>query len=282
MKNILIAKNTYGYSAVLKVSLQQAKSMSAFAGSSLNRKNSNAKVVKSIPNESFEIIKDANPSKLRSMSSRTKSKIRKKLIAWSRNINTLTFVTLTFCNIVEDKQAVKILKNFLDYAKKFYPQFQYLWVAERQAKNKSFPDNIHFHLVTNIQWNIRKFWDYWLRLQARHGILPRDLNYKPSSAFDVRYINIKEMKKIQVYITKYITKNKAEFDCQVWNCSKKVSQLYTDFYSGFGFIQKMEELNLEPLKTVPLEHCTLYFIPYNENTIKEYESLKLINKKNWQ
>ena len=44
------------------------------------------------------------------------------------------------------------------------------------------------------------------------------------------------MKKLQTYVTKYITKNKAQFDCQVWNCSKKVSQLYTDFYSGFRFI----------------------------------------------
>ena len=277
MKTQLISKNTYGYSVSLQMPQEKIQNMFPYTGSSLNRKKTENKSI-AIPLSDETEIK---PKVLRSMSQRTKSKIKKKLIALSRLMNTLTFVTLTFCNIVEDKQAVKMLKNFLDYAKKVYPQFEYLWVAERQAKNKSFPDNIHFHLVTTIQWDIKKFWYYWLRLQKKYAIIPREENYKPSSAFDVRYINMKDMKKLQGYVTKYITKNKSEFDCQVWNCSKKVSALYTDIYSDFDFILRMEKLIGEPLKSYSQDYCTIYSIPLDERTIKEFYLLEKINKENW-
>ena len=41
----------------------------------------------------------------------------------------------------------------------------------------------------------------------------------------------------------YVTKNNDKFKCQVWNCSKKVSQLYTDFYTKEDFTQQFEKLN---------------------------------------
>jgi hypothetical protein len=66
-------------------------------------------------------------------------------------------------------------------------------------------------------------------LQAKNKIIPRDENYNPSSAFDVKHINSNNIKGVVNYLTKYITKNKGQFECQVWNCSKKISRLYTDF-----------------------------------------------------
>jgi len=54
-------------------------------------------------------------------------------------------------------------------------------------------------------------------------------DFKPSSAFDVKQINTNNIKAIASYLTKYVTKNNDEFKCQVRNCSKKVSALYTDF-----------------------------------------------------
>ena len=43
-------------------------------------------------------------------------------------------------------------------------------------------------------------------------------------------------------MTKYITKNDAKFKCQVWNCPKRYSELYTDFY-----ITTEKQALLEPL-----------------------------------
>tara|TARA_R100000935_G_C2832555_1_gene166018 strand:- start:2289 stop:2471 length:183 start_codon:yes stop_codon:yes gene_type:complete len=44
-------------------------------------------------------------------------------------------------------------------------------------------------------------------------------------------------------ITSFVTKNDAKFKCQVWNCSKRVSELYTDFYTTTEFTDNFARLN---------------------------------------
>lgn len=218
-------------------------------------------------------IKEVKIRKLRSMSPRTKQKIKKKVIAFSQAYKKLNFMTLTFINKVEDKQAVSILAKFLDNCTKQMKDFQYIWVAERQTKNVVFEDNIHFHLITNKYFKIDKYWNYWIALQEKNGISPREENFKASSAFDIRSLNAKNIKAIGQYITKYVTKNKDQFDCQVWNCSKKISMFYTDFYSGYEFIQNVEKVLEYELEPIPAEYCTIYPIPLNRRTLPMYQRL---------
>lgn len=216
--------------------------------------------------------------KLRSISIRTKQKIKKKVIAFSQVYEKLTFLTLTFVNLTTDKQAVKLLAKFLDNCTKQMKDFQYLWVAERQTKNKTFEGNIHFHIITNKYFKIDKYWNYWLKVQEKAGIVPRDKDFKPSSAFDIRRINANNIKAIGQYITKYVTKNQDQFECQVWNCSKKVSMLYTDFYTGYEFIENVERLLERDLESIPAEYCTIYSVPLNRKTLPMYEKLKKKNR----
>jgi hypothetical protein len=220
------------------------------------------------------------------MSKRTKSKIRNKLIAFSQVHEKLTFLTLTFVNEVDDRKAIKALKSFLDNATKRFDDFQYIWVAEKQTNNQTFKNNIHFHLITNKYWKLDKWWNYWLDVQKKHGIVPRDENFRPGSAFNVRLIKSDNVKGIGTYLTKYVTKNTSQFGCQVWNCSKKVSRLYTCFYSGIQIINKFERLQEQGLldgeiKTYPQDYCTVNVIPLNKLVMRYYDPIASRNKDRW-
>lgn len=172
---MFLVKNTYGVSTVIDPKVANFKWMGKMGGSSLVRKTYPKKVKDAVelmmskPISGEEKKKEA---KLRTMSQRTKSKIRKKLIAFARVHKNLSFLTLTFVNKVEDKIAVKVLHQFMDNCVKRTKDFQYLWVAERQTNNEVFKDNIHFHIINNKFWKIDKWWPYWLGLQKKFGIVP--------------------------------------------------------------------------------------------------------------
>ncbi|MDE3235915.1 MAG: hypothetical protein KGO81_08180 [Bacteroidota bacterium] len=291
---MIVVKNTFGISAAISPKVSNIDLLGTFGGSSQERKKKEPKAKE--PNELAEVLEKVQPkeatekqekqSKPRTMSSRTKSKIRKKLIAFARLNKKLSFLTLTFVNKVEDKLAIKVLRTFLDNAKKRSKDFQYIWVAEKQSENKVFENNIHFHLVTNKFWKLEKWWQYWLDVQKKFGIVPRDENFKPSSAFDVKVINSNNIKGIINYLTKYVTKNASEFDCQVWNCSKKISRLYTCFYSGIGFVRNLEKLEAQnqlggELKTIPLEFCNIHIVPLNRLTMPLYNKIDVKNLQVW-
>src|SRR5688572_23546759 len=141
----MLVKNTFGCSSVLGTVQSKRSLFKKYSGSSLDRKTRPKKEVKKAINE--EVVESEKTEKVRIMSSRTKTKIRKKLFAFAQLNKRLTFVTLTFVNEVSDQLAVKVLGKFIDNMKKRSKSFQYLWVAERQEANKTFPDNIHFHMI---------------------------------------------------------------------------------------------------------------------------------------
>lgn len=236
----MIVKNSYGVSVAFAVNHPYGVTpKNEFSGSALQRKKQPKKTT---PKK--EVKTDKNKEKkLRSMSKRTKQKIRKKITCFARTQKRLSFVTLTFLNKVSDEEAVNILRKFIDNVKKRSNDFQYIWVVERQTKNNEFKGNPHFHIITNKFWKIEKWWNYWLTLQHKNGITPRDKDFKPSSAFDVKQLNSNNIKRISSYVTKYVTKNNAKFKCQVWNCSKKISELYTDFYTNEEFTDQFKRLN---------------------------------------
>jgi hypothetical protein len=296
MNFLKLVKNTFGVSSIINNKMAQTDKVGYYAGSSITRSNPIQEISDLIHSDLegesenlFPIKKKAkkkgNPN-LRSMSNRTKSKIRRKIIALSMVSPKLSFLTLTFCNVVDDRTAYKIFRVFMDNAKKRIADLEYLWVIERQNENATFPGNPHFHVINNSYWNIDKWWPYWLEIQSKYGITPRDQNFKPSSAFDIRRIRANNLKGLGNYLTKYITKNKGEFDCQVWNCTKKISWLYTDFYSDGSFIEKLEKLENAgsiggELKRVQLDWVQLLLVPLNKTTMRLYECLKEVNQKIW-
>ncbi|UOB19371.1 hypothetical protein MQE35_08740 [Abyssalbus ytuae] len=184
---------------------------------------------------------------------------------------------------MSDEQAVNLLRKFVDNAKKRSDDFQYVWVAERQTKNDEFKGNVHFHMITNKYWKIDKWWNYWINLQKKNGVLPRDESFKPSSAFDVKQLNSNNIRSIASYVTKYVTKNDAKFKCQVWNCSKRVSELYTDFYTTTEFTDQFKRMNavLKEIKNTDRKSpvVNVKMIDLNRNTLPMYKRLDVMNSK---
>jgi hypothetical protein len=161
---------------------------------------------------------------------------------------------------------------------------QYLWVAERQTKNVIFENNIHFHLISNKYWKIDKHWKYWIDVQKKNNICVRQVDFKPASAFDVIGITSRNSKGILSYITKYITKNNSQFRFQPWNCSKKISQLYTSYYSDFGIIKQLEKLEKDgsiKTKMYKEDYCNIILYPYNKITNHFCDKVHEKNKIIW-
>ncbi|SDS35622.1 hypothetical protein [Gramella sp. MAR_2010_147] len=276
----MIVKNTYGISVAFSTRQFGVVPKEEFSGSALQRKkpdpDKRPKKIKKEGDKKKEI-------KLRSLSKRSKQKIRKKITCFARCYKRLSFVTLTFLNKVTDEEAVNILRKFLDNAKKRNEDFQYVWVAERQTKNDAFKGNVHFHMITNKYWKIEKWWNYWIDLQLKNGIKPRQKDYKPSSAFDVKQLNSSNIRSIASYVTKYVTKNNAKFKCQVWNCSKRISELYTDFYTTTEFVDNFKRLNavlkeFEVKDHIERPFLNIKMIDLNRQTLPLYKRLDEKNK----
>ena len=269
----MIVKNTYGVSVAFSVAKYGIAPKNEFTGSALQRKKQEpSKKLKAKKKESKDRVR-----KERTLSRRSKQKIRKKITCFSRTQKRLSFVTLTFLNKVSDEEAVNVLRKFIDNVKKRSDDFQYLWVVERQTKNDEFNGNPHFHMITNKYWKIEKWWNYWLSLQLKNNIVPRDKNFKPSSAFDVKQLNTNNIKRISSYVTKYVTKNNAKFKCQVWNCSRKVSELYTDFYTTTAFTDQFKRLNAVTKEITNSDRnnpvIDVKMIDLNRNTLPLYKRL---------
>jgi hypothetical protein len=283
---MLVTKSTYGVTSVFRSKNFDINKIGTTCGSALERKpQTEEEFIKRLLKKSL-LPEEKKERKARVMSRRTKSKIRRKVIAFARIHKHLSFLTLTFVNQVEELQAVKILGQFLDNVAKRSKDFQYLWVAEKQTANKVFENNIHFHLITNKYWKIERWWKYWIDLQAKHGIVPRKSNFRPSSAFDVRVITGQNVKAIANYLTHYVTKNNGEFKCQVWNCSKKISWLKTDMYGDDRLLKRLQAIEKANLlggerKIYKQDYCEVHVLPLNRTTLKLYNPIDVANRTIW-
>jgi len=87
--------------------------------------------------------------------------------------------------------------------------------------------------------------------------------------------------KITSYLTKYITKNDAKFKCQVWNCSRKVSELYTDFYTNTDFTYQFIKLNAVTKEFIDKDFkspvINIIMIDLTRQTLPLYKRLDNIN-----
>ena len=125
------------------------------------------------------------------------------------------------------------------------PDFNYLWVAERQHNGR-----IHFHIMVNDYFDIAKENTRWVRIQYNAGVKfhckKNNFTYERShieawekkgrlqeklNPFDVETIN--NQSHLSYYLTKYITKtanneDKSQFDFLPWGCSNNVSNFFTE------------------------------------------------------
>jgi hypothetical protein len=273
----MLVKNTFGCCITPNPKLINPDWINEFRGSSLDRKPKVNDAVKKQKKEPKE-------KQLRSLSTRTKTKVRRKIIALAGVVKKFSFLTLTFVNKVDDALAIKMLGQFLDTIKKQDINFQYLWVAERQTQNIIFEGNVHFHLIGTKYWKIEKHWKYWLGVQGKNGIVARDQKFNPTSAFDVKGLTSKNTKGVLNYVTKYITKNESQFRFAPWNCSKKISQLYTSYYSDFSTIKQLEKLEADKLirlKRYKEDFCNILVYPYNKTTSHFCDKVHEKNKSIW-
>ena len=119
-----ILKNSYGVTAVFKQKVSNFLTNGGFTGSSLNRIPQRKEPKLKTIAELLQPTPTNSEKKERCMSSRTKSKIRAKTIAFSKLYKKLSFMTLTFVNEVSDEQGVLMLRKFLDNMKKRKKDFQ--------------------------------------------------------------------------------------------------------------------------------------------------------------
>ena len=84
-------------------------------------------------------------------------------------------------------------------------------------------------------------------------------------------------------MTKYVTKNNDKFDCQVWNCPRQVSELYTDFYTDSSFVDEFRKLDailkeFEVMDFLNRPIINVKMINLNRQTLKLYKRLDEKNK----
>lgn len=102
-------------------------------------------------------------------------------------------------------------------------------------------------------------------------------------AFDVRELNSNNIRSIASYVTKYVTKNNDKFKCQVWNCSRQVSELYTDFYTDSSFVDEFKKLDAVLKEFEVKDHINrmiinVKMINLNRQTLPLYKRLDIKNK----
>jgi hypothetical protein len=204
---------------------------------------------------------------LRMFSARSRAKVKDKATAFFRSCpGSRVFATLTFIQSVDDLTAVGILNKFLTSIRKEFPGVQFLWVAERQKKNREYPDNIHFHMIINRRLPVKRFNGLWVLQQYNAGLVGKSKygEYIAKSEIESRFregtvgevLNPLDLVKtyningLSAYLTKYITKqDKGDvFACSVWHCSRGVSKLFTKATvspSAFRYAQTFNNYKLD-------------------------------------
>jgi hypothetical protein len=225
---------------------------SPLIGSSINRQiRERKKKSTASPSTGEETARGAAAPQPRVFSTRSKANVKAKSTALYRASKEKTFLTLTFIRSVSDQDAVKVFNKFRTVLKKEFPDLEYIWVIERQENGRP-----HFHAILNKFLPFQRWQALWVLQQYNAGLEHPDIPYdemkkrydftlahpeiwiKDDAGFSetiqavLNPLTIKKVHGINSlakYLTKYITKgdNGGSWDCQVWHCSRKVSQMFT-------------------------------------------------------
>ena len=246
------------------------------------------------------------------LSKRSKDKVRDKMLAMYRacsgrdgfrsNIVNFTFCTLTFIAPVDDNDGMDVLNTWFTTIKKRYGNFNYIWVAERQANG-----NIHFHMIADCRFPIGYINSLWVKNQVEAGIVNKEVinrlreehgttfsNLHTEGKYNIvhDYLNpvdikaVKTIDGISSYLTNYVTKNEGTFDCSAWKSSRKVSKLFTNkiidqkLFAKTG-VAKLNQITSRP-RNVVIEGKTVFKPPrtyVNETYYGEYCIINTIYNK---
>jgi hypothetical protein len=257
---------TLGYNRAIG-SAYKGSTQQYFQGSSLNRKpvvkKEQNQVLQTAKEIFFKAVDERNPqpeanvlSRIkaphsnsfrdgRTISRRSKQKIKDKIFALYRSSgnSNFTFLTLTLIGSSTDRAGVTVLNKFLTVLRTKYGKFVYIWIAERQENG-----NIHFHVILSRHFPIQYINSLWViqqfnagivntqaagRVLAVHNTTFQDLHKQGRYSDVQKFLNPVDIKKItsidglSCYLTEYITKNQDTFRCLPWHCNREVSKLFT-------------------------------------------------------
>lgn len=172
----------------------------------------------------------------------------------------LYFITVSFPPVITDLLGMQLLNTWLTSLRKYRMIRQYLWVAERQPKTNT----IHFHICVPHYFNVYKanrMMGGCLKELHKKGSVnfPGYTKYngvdiagtRPGGKGTKKYItNFAEKKggkALGWYLTKYVTKNNAEFDNYAWHNSRGYSALHhgitltdAEFIDGLGYVDALD------------------------------------------
>ena len=195
---------------------------------------------------------------------------------------------------IDDDIAYKIFNTWLTRCRKNNDLQSYLWVAERQKNG-----TIHFHMLTNTMMPIREVNGYMkaaLITQYNKGNLTGNTapleryngvdvdNLYKSKRRTKRAFKLSKKqarRKLQTYLTKYVSKNDIKSYRLPWHCSRDISALFTSQLYGIDEYNKL----IEHIKTHPEKYrvyekeCIKIYVPLFPVSLSDYTDLKYINNK---
>lgn len=156
-----------------------------------------------------------------------KKKVREKCAAFfglRQSRKFLAFYSISFPQNFPDDAAFKCFNTVLTRLRKDCGLKSYLWVTERQKNG-----TIHFHMLTNNYMYVRKFNRYMaVAIETQIKKQGIEVNYcmEKYNGVDVRHVN-NNRKALNMYLTKYVSKNSVVFFRLPYHSSRDISELFT-------------------------------------------------------
>lgn len=247
--------NNIGYSQQYKYAFSRSSESPILK---LQKKQAKKNHQQNIDNLFYKMMGGYKPI-TRSMSIRTKSKIRAKIKAWyisnyvayhknSARVK-FNFITLTLTKENQPHDmAYKILNNFLTDLRKTFGKFSYLWVAELQSGKRNGyvkkTNNIHFHMFVDRYFDVQEINDMWVKALQNYGMPSISVQWSDKNQQPLDLEPIDNLKKLMSYMSKYITKSEDKISTRLWACSKNISQMATGISALFDnmFITELQDM----------------------------------------
>jgi len=203
-----------------------------------------------------------------------KKKVREKCSAFfglKKSRKFLAFYSISFPLNFPDDMCMKVFNTFLTRLRKDFRLRSYLWVAERQKNG-----TLHFHLLTNCYMPIRRVNYYMakaIETQIKKNKIDVSFDVTKYNGVDVKRVN-NNRKALNIYLTKYVSKNSILFYRLPYHSSRDISELFT--------AESFVSVNHKDFKHIAdvLQHITTYVIDSEFATI-EYLCQKQENGKHF-
>lgn len=156
-----------------------------------------------------------------------KKKVREKCSAFfglKQSRKFLAFYSISFPMGFPDELGYQCLNTVLTRLREKCGLKSYLRITERQ-KNRT----IHFHLLTNNYMYIRTvnyFMAKAIETQVDNNHLDVNFDVTKYNGVDVRHVN-NNRKALNIYLTKYVSKNSIVFHRLPYHSSRDISELFT-------------------------------------------------------